>query len=450
MGNTVTLLLLRFTRAFSTTIAVAAISACSRGNSAPADSTSSSASATDSANAATPVHMNVVERGNIAITVSGPGQTNALDLQKIRAPFTGTLTSLNIVVGEHVGSGQVIGAVVSQLSDAALHGAQSMLNSAATPTQRSDAQRALVLARQNLVATPLRAPRGGTVVSRGASQGDLVTAGDSIASIAAAGSIVFIARIAQSDLTHVRPGQRATITLPGKPAPVDGVVHGFLPADTSGGMTVPVRIDLQGSPRTAGLPIQTGLFGTAQIVTGDLTGVPIVPSAAVLRDDISGISQVAIVSPNSKAHWVTVTTGASQGDRVQITSPVLTAGERVIVSGQVGLPDGSRVSEAGNLAGVADSSMTGGAGTGAPAAGTSTAGAATTGSATAGSPAARSSAAGAAGPAATGGTGRPAGNAGTPRAPGVAHPAGTPNTAGTPGSATRSGGGAGKAGTGRP
>ncbi len=352
---------LRLTRAVSTAIAFAVIAACSRGDGAPADSSSSSAGATDSANAATPVHMAVVERGNIVIMVSGPGQTNALDLQTIRAPFTGTLSSLNIVVGQHVGSGQVIGAVVSQPSEAAMRGAQSMLNSAATPTQRSDAERALVLARQNLVAVSLRSPRGGTVVSRGASQGDLVSAGDSIASIAAAGSIAFIARIAQSDLTHVRPGERATITLPGKPAPVAGVVHGLLPADTSGGMTVPVRIDLQGSPTAAGLPIQTGLFGTAQIVTDELTGVPIVPSEAVLRDDITGITQVAVVSPDGKAHWVTVTTGASQGDRVQITSPVLNAGERVIVSGQVGLPDGSRVREAGSTGNVAGTPAASGA-----------------------------------------------------------------------------------------
>lgn len=356
MGNTVTPSLPRLSRVVGATIVAMAITttaivACSRGNGAPADSTGSAAGAADSANAAIPVHMASVERGNIAITVTGPGQTSALDLQKIRAPFTGTLTSLNIVVGQHVGSGQVIGAVVSQPSEAAMRGAQSMLNSAATPNQRSDAERALVLARQNLVATPLRAPRGGTVVTRGASQGDLVSAGDSIASIAAAGSVAFIARIAQSDLTHVRPGQHATITLPGKPAPVGGVVHGLLPADTSGGMTVPVRIDLQGSPSAAGIPIQTGLFGTTQIVTGELTGVPIVPSAAVLRDDITGISRVAIVAQGGKAHWVTVTTGASQGDRVQITSPVLNTGAHVIVAGQVGLPDGSRVREAGNLTG---------------------------------------------------------------------------------------------------
>ncbi len=357
MGNAVTSLLLRVTRAVTMTlavpiagpIAVALTVGCSRGAGAPADSTSAPAAGADSGNAATPVHMALVERGNIAITVSGPGQTNALDLQKIRAPFTGTLRSFNLVVGTHVGSGQVIGAVVSQPSEAALTGAQSMLSSAATPAERSDAQRALVLARQNLVATPLRSPRAGTVMWRGASQGDLVTAGDSLASIATAGSIAFIARIAQSDLTHVRPGQQVTVTLPGRPTPVGGVVHGLLPADTSGGMTVPVRIDLQGAPSSAGVAIQTGLFGTAQIVTGELNGVAIVPSAAVLRDDITGISQIAIVASNGKAHWVTVSTGASQGTRLQITSPAMTAGDRVIVSGQVGLPEGSRVRESGAL-----------------------------------------------------------------------------------------------------
>lgn len=299
---------------------------------------------------ATPVHMAVVSLGNIAITVSGPGQTNALDLQKIRAPFAGTLTSLRAVVGERVGTGQIIGSIVSQPTQAAVTGAQTMLGTATTAAEKSDAERALALARQNLVATPLRVSRGGTIVARGASQGDLVSQGDSIVTIAAAGSIVFIARIAQSDLANVRPGQRATISLPGETAPVAGKVRGLLPADTSGGMTVPVRIDLQGSPRTAGAPVQTGLFGTAQIMVGEHTKVPTVPAEAVLRDDISGVSRVALVTATGKAHWVTVTTGAGQADNVEITSPSFAPGQRVIVSGQVGLPEGSRVRE-GNAAG---------------------------------------------------------------------------------------------------
>jgi RND family efflux transporter MFP subunit len=292
--------------------------------------------------------MAAVELGDIAITVSGPGQTVALDLQNVRAPFTGTITSLQVVVGDHVGDGQVIGVIVSQPSQAALAGAEAMLAAARTPGDSSDAERALVLARQNLIATPLKAPRGGSVVSRGASQGDRVSQGDSIASIAAAGSIAFVARIGQTDLAQVRPGQRAILILPGRAVPVDAVVHGLLPADTGGSMTVPVRLDLRRALSTAGAPIQAGLFGTAQITVGERHQVPTVPSPAVLRDDVSGTSRMAVVMTNGQAHWVTVITGARQGDRIEITSPAFAPGARVIVSGQVGLPDGSGVREIRN------------------------------------------------------------------------------------------------------
>lgn len=353
MGNTVTSLPPHFARAVGTmlalTVATTATAGCSPGK-APAESSASTASSSaDSVVGTTPVHMATVQRGNVALTVSGPGRTDALDLQKIHAPFTGTLTSLRIVVGDHVGGGQVIGSIVAQPSEAAVSGAQAMVSSATTPTQRSDAARALELARQNLVEMPLRTSRAGTVISRGASQGDLVSAGDSIASIAATGSITFVARIAQGDLTHVRPGQHATITLAGQANPINGLVHGLLPADTSG-VTVPVRIDLQGAPRSAGAAIQTGLFGTAQIIVGEHMGVSIVPVAAVLRDDITGVSQVALVAAGNKAHWVTVTTGATEGAMIEIVSPALAPGQRVIVSGQVGLPEGSGVSEAAGAA----------------------------------------------------------------------------------------------------
>lgn len=289
--------------------------------------------------------MAAVELGTIELTANGPGRTEALDVQKIRAPFTGLLTLLHVNVGDRVGGGQVVAAMVNQQSQAALTGAEAMLRSASTPTQRSDAERALVLAKQNLVATQLRAPRAGVVVSRGASEGDLVTESDSLLTIASAGSIVFIARIAQPDLAAVRVGQRANVTLPGQRGAVPGVVHGLMPADTGGVMTVPVRIDFRTDLQTAGAPIQTGLFGTAEIIVGERAAVPIVPATAVLRDDISGISRIALVTPKGLTHWVNVTAGASHAGSLEIRYPLLAPGQRVIVSGQVGLPEGSKVRE---------------------------------------------------------------------------------------------------------
>ncbi len=295
----------------------------------------------DSAAAATPVRTAAVKRGNLDVVVSGPGRTDALDVHQVRAPFAGALSSLEVVIGDRVEGGQVIGAVVAQASQAALTGAEAMLRSAGTPAERSDAERALELAKQNLVQTPLHAPRAGVVVSRAASEGDLLTQGDSIVSIASARSVVFVARITQSDLGRIRTGQAATIDLPARSAPLQGAVHGLLPADTSA-MSVPVRLDIG----TAGAPITVGLFGTAHITVVRHTGVPIVPAAAILRDDVSGVARVAVVTSAHRVHWVGVSTGVQQGNDVEIVTPALAQGQRVIVSGQVGLPEASNVREA--------------------------------------------------------------------------------------------------------
>jgi RND family efflux transporter MFP subunit len=291
--------------------------------------------------AATPVRMASITRGTLSVIVSGPGRTDALDVQKVRAPFAGTLESLTVVVGDRVESGQKVGGLINQTSQATLTGAQVMQRDAKTSAERSDANRALELARESLVQTALRAPRAGVVISRGASQGDLVSPGDSIISIASANSIVFIAHIAQSDLARIRPGQRATIDAPGRAVAVEGIVHGFLPADTNA-MSVPVRIDLHMSD----VAVPTGLFGTAHIFVGERKNVVVVPAAAILRDDVNGTSRIAVVDLEGRARWAEVSVGVQQGTAVEISSPLFAPGARVIISGQVGLPDGSHVIEA--------------------------------------------------------------------------------------------------------
>ena len=338
MGNSVNRLL----PCISTSLYVlVTLAGCSRGG-APGDSkVVDSTAAPDSGASATPVHMAAVTRGSLATVVSGPGRTDALDVQKVRAPFAGNIESLRVVIGDRVQGGEEIATLVSQTSQAALNGAEVMLREAKTAAQRSDAERALQLAKQALVHTVLVAPRAGVVVSRGASEGDLLSPGDSIISIASASSIVFIAHVTQADLSRIRPGQRATIDAPGRPVAAEGVVHGLLPADTST-LSVPVRIDLQMT--NAAVPI--GLFGTAHITVGETSASSIVPVAAVIRDDVNGTSRVAVVDSLGRMHWTLVSPGIQQGSSVQITSPRLAPGTRVIVSGQVGLPDGSRVVEA--------------------------------------------------------------------------------------------------------
>jgi Cu(I)/Ag(I) efflux system membrane fusion protein len=251
------------------------------------------------------------------------------------------LKSLDIAVGDRVQAGAHIGTIVARSSHAALQGARSMLASATTPQEKSDAERALEVAARNLVESALTVRQGGIVVSRTASAGELLAQGDSIASIAATDQMSFIARVPQGDAGRVKAGQPARVFLTGRPAPVPGTAHAVLPADVEAAMTLPVRIDLRDG---AGPPVTVGLFGTASIEVERREDAAVVPRGAIVRDDITGTTRIAVVQ-GGHAHWVDVVTGVADSVRVEIVSPHLGDGLQVIVSGQVGLPEGAAVTQ---------------------------------------------------------------------------------------------------------
>ncbi len=287
----------------------------------------------------TPVEVATATRRTLLVTVSAPGRTATIEPQNVRAPFAGVLTTMKVQDGDRVAAHQAIGTIVSENSYAALVGARAMMASARTPEQRRDAARALALARQDLVETPLRAPEAGVVVKHGADEGALVAAQENIVSIAALDSFVFIAQIVQTELPRVHAGQAAVVRLSARPSPLHGVVHTILPAGSSKDLSMPVRIDLPAGEA----PVAIDLYGTAVITVGERHDALVVPAAAVLRDDVTGVSRVAEVTAGDRARWVEVTPGLAAQGVVEILAPPIAAGQRVIVTGQVGLPDGAPV-----------------------------------------------------------------------------------------------------------
>jgi len=287
--------------------------------------------------ASVPVRVEPVTRAPLSRVVSAPGQTNALTQDKVRAPFAGTLVELTVTDGDSVRKGQTVGAIVSRDTDAALSGAREMERSARTPEEKADAERAVALAQRNVVRNTLRAAADGVVLAHGAVAGDRVAEDQELLTVAELGSLVFVANAAQSDLALVRPGQLVSVELAGRPRAAAGVVHDVLPAANPGEFTAPVRVDLREAP--PGMAI--GLFGTARITVESRDAVT-VPDAAILRDDVSGVSRVALVR-DGKAHWVDVVAGLRGAERTEIVSPALTPSDSVVVSGQVGLPEGAHV-----------------------------------------------------------------------------------------------------------
>jgi multidrug efflux pump subunit AcrA (membrane-fusion protein) len=287
----------------------------------------------------TPVRVAAAEKMTIPLYVSGPGKTAALAQQKVRAPFAGTLVALSVVDGDRVRRGQPIGTVVAKESEAALSGAREMLRQATTPADRSDAERAVALAEKNLVPRPLLATVDGSVLAHTANTGDRVSEDQEIVTISEAGSVVFLADVPQTELPRIHAGQEAIVDLAGGGKSAAGTVHSVMPSANPVDFTAPVRVDLRGGPGN----VEIGLFGNARIRVGERAGAIVVPSAAVIRDDVSGISRVCL-AVDGKAHWIDVSAGVSQEGKTEIVSPPIEPGQAVIVSGVVGLPEGKPVS----------------------------------------------------------------------------------------------------------
>ena len=291
------------------------------------------------ADAPTPVRAGNVVAGKLLEVVAAPGHTAALSQQKVRAPFAGTLVELRVTDGDAVRRGQSVGTIVSRESEAALSGAREMAREAQTPAQRADAERAVLLAERNLVRKAILATADGPVLSHAAASGDRLAEDQEILTIADASSIVFLADVPQSDLPRVRSGAPAAVEIGTRRGALAGRVHSILPGANAADFTGSVRIDLP--ERAERLSI--GLFGMARITVGEPIDALTVPDAAVVRDDVSGVSRVVLVA-NGRAHWVPVTVGLRQGGATQVTGNGIVPGARVVVSGMVGLPEGKSVS----------------------------------------------------------------------------------------------------------
>lgn len=288
--------------------------------------------------AAVPVQTARAAEATLAQTLDAPGKTVALVQQKLRAPFAGTLETLTVIDGDRVRRGAVVGSLLSRDSESALAGAREMEREAKTPTEQEDARRALALAERNRVRATLRAPVDGVVLAHAAAAGDRVTEDQEILTLADTGALVFVADVAQSALSRVRPGLRASVELAGRARPVPGTVHDVLPMANSADFTAPVRIDLAGD----GAPASVGLFGTAHIVVAEKARAVVVPDAALLRDDVTGTTRIALVQ-DGRARWREVVTGLRGSAGTEIVTPPLAPGDVVIVGGQVGLPEGAAV-----------------------------------------------------------------------------------------------------------
>jgi len=207
-----------------------------------------------------------------------------------------------------------------------------------TVTQRT-AQAALAQQRAQLRSTEIQlaqtevtAVDDGVVSSRSALLGKVVNSGDELFRLVRQGRVEWQAELDAQQLSRVKAGQSAEISLPGGETIVGKVrlVSPTLNTSTSRGVAY---VSLPPSS-----PARAGMYGSGVIDIGAVEAMTLPDTAVVMRD---GRAYVFVVGADKRAHRRAVTTGARRGGRIEISG--LGGDVSVVKSGAAFLADGATV-----------------------------------------------------------------------------------------------------------
>ena len=140
------------------------------------------------------------------------------------------------------------------------------------------------------------------------------------------GSYIVNCTVDSSDVSQVKVGDQATITVSGSTTPIYGTVGsvGLLATSTSGVSSFPVIIDVTGSPSG----VYGGSSATVSIITEELQDVVVVPTTAI---SYSGNATNVTLDSDGKRVTRAVQIGAASDGDTQVTSG-LTVGDKIYVT----------------------------------------------------------------------------------------------------------------------
>jgi multidrug efflux pump subunit AcrA (membrane-fusion protein) len=306
------------------------LSACGRRSDAPSEDSGRTPSVE--------VRVGTISERLFRPMISASGQWISSNDLVMSAPFAAIVDSVIPRPGDRVSRREVLAWLTTRESEAALEGAELLLLQAADATARAEAERALALARRDIVRVPLTAQAAGIVVRRTVGPGAMVEQGAEILAIVPDGALVFEAHIPLSEANQVRVGQPARVENDGGTV-VGASVRRFLPSTSAADQSALAWLSPAGSV-PLGLP---GRFGTAFIETGAPRRGLGVPDSALVEDDLTGEVRVARVDSLGLAIWTTLKVGIEQDGWRELIAPSLRPGSLVVVRGQHGLPDSTRV-----------------------------------------------------------------------------------------------------------
>jgi multidrug efflux pump subunit AcrA (membrane-fusion protein) len=269
--------------------------------------------------AKTPVTLVPVTFKSVTSTFELPAVSMFMNRSIIRATTTGTIERISINPGDFIANDQLLFTIRTRE-------AMALNNSI-----KDDSS----LSFNGLI--NITSHNEGVISSVSYRKGDFVQEGDELAVVSEQNSLVFILEVPFELDSYIEKNRRCIIVLPDN-RHIDGTVSGKLSEMDMQSQTVRYIVKALAEGR-----LPANLIAKISLVRSIIDRALVLPKQAVLGNETQTEFWVMKLINDSTAVKVKIKKGFENNDEVEITDPLFLASDRIVLTGNYGLPDTARI-----------------------------------------------------------------------------------------------------------
>ena len=267
----------------------------------------------------TPVTIVPVTFKPVTSIVRLPAVATYMNKSIVRATTAGTIDKVLITAGEPVNPDQLLFTIRTRE-------AMAMADKMAEDTS---------LSFKGVI--NITSHKEGVINSISYQKGDFVQEGDEMAVVSEQKSLVFILDVPFELNQYIEKNRNCKIILPDN-RQINGIITGKLPEMDMQSQTIRYVVRPATTDRLPG-----NLIASVNLVKSSNSNALVLPKAAILGDETQTKFWVMKLINDSTAIKISVSKGFENNDEVEITEPVFETSDRILLTGNYGLPDTARV-----------------------------------------------------------------------------------------------------------
>jgi multidrug efflux pump subunit AcrA (membrane-fusion protein) len=268
----------------------------------------------------TPVTVTSPARGSMSETVALNAVSSFLLKTYVKANTTGYLQKVNAQLGKYVSKGETLFEIKTKEAQAlgnTINKLDTSLHFQGTVT--------------------IKSPGDGFISDLTLTAGDYVQEGEQLTAITNTNSFVFLLDLPYELKPYLPHNKILQLHLPDSTV-LNGTLSAPLPVADSVTQTQRYIIHVNSTQ-----PVPENLIAKVYLIKAAKQNTMALPKAAVLSDEVQSEFWIMKMINDSTAVKVTVKKGMETKDNVEIVSPPLSAMDKILLTGNYGLPDTAKV-----------------------------------------------------------------------------------------------------------